>query len=424
MAVTAVKASSFDVPLPIIGSILDGLMDRVNNSIQQVINSATSGVLSMEVEAGRQVANAIQNAKEAYADSLDKTTQDVNKLVTDTLGKLTNMVLLVETDVKSQLAQVAADAQQLVLSLPFSKQNPQLTSIAPQYVVISTQNDTVLVKFSGVFPWSADSRYPTTFTLNGQACPIFQNTTQVLMYRAPVGAFTNTSIDKCAYVMGNLQVKWSNGWMWPFERTNTAQYNTGLAVLPLSPGKITAYYMSGGFNRVPKDFQTVCTRSAENYPRPPTGWLKIPVTVPPELGWHIDTSVTPTLALDPAGHINHGNHTEQIISYDENSIQIEVGLQNNGVGQYVGVSQFFVNFREYQDQPLSNIRSEPVVLRWGDSIMLQPRVGETVWKVNFVCFDGTSNDFGPADIGNKYLQLINENNTIRLVALVPDQIQP
>ena len=90
----------------------------------------------------------------------------------------------------------------------------------------------------------------------------------------------------------------------------------------------------------------------------------------------------------------------------------------------MGIISFHIEFTEYQDQPVSTSRAEPITLKWGDSKMLDPQVGETVWKVHFSCFDGSENDFGPADTGNKYLKLINENSTIRLIAQTPEQIQP
>lgn len=415
MAAKAVQGS-----IPILGTVLDGLMDKINGSIQNAINGVTYSVLTMEVEAGKQVAIAIQNAKEAYADSLNLTVDKVSKAITDKIDQLTNMVQIVEDNNKALLAQAAADAQQLVNTLPFSKQQPQLTTIAPQYVAISSQADTVLVKFSGNFPWSADKRYPTSFTMNGQTCPIFSNTTQALIYTVPVSAFTNTSLNKCAYVMGKLDVKWSNGWSWPLEKVSTAEYNTGIAVLPLSPGNITAYYSTSGLKRVEKAYSSP-TYSFNGNSWYPQRWVNIPpFTVPPENGWKIDTSIQPRLVMHPGAH---GNHTQNIISFDQNGVQVAVGLQCDS-GHYMGIISFHIEFTEYQDQPTSTSRAEPITLKWGDSTMLQPQPGETIWKVHFSCFDGSENDFGPADTGNNYLRLINEGGTLRLIAQPPAQIQP
>ncbi len=404
------------VNVPILSSVLNEFMDTINSTIQQTINGTTDAVLSMEVEAGRQVAIAILNAKEAYADSLNLTMDRVNALITAKVDQLRNMVQIVQDNNKALLGQASADAQQLVDTLPFVSMQPYLKTIAPQYVAISSKQDTVLVKFSGKFPWVNDKRYPTTFKMNDQTCPIFKNTNQDLMFTVPVAVIPNTTVNKCTYVMGKLSVDWDSGWI--FSHRHTAEYSVGLAVLPLSPGNITACYTSSSLKRVEKSYTSQTYRYDGNswYPQ---SWKTINLTVPPEAGWRLDRQVPPKLVMHPGAH---GNHTQGISSYDENGAQVAIGLDCSS-GHYMGIIEFHLVFNEYQMVPESNSREELIVLKWGDSKIPRLNLGETIWKIVFNCFDGSSNDFGPADTGNKYLKLVNEGENIRLIAQVPDQIQ-
>lgn len=226
----------------------------------------------METIAGQQIGIAIQNIKEAFSEELAKTTDKISAAAEKNLAQIRNMIQILEGDSKELLAEVDADAQQLVNSLPLGSKRPQLKAVHPQYVVINSQSDTVLVKFSGNFPWSSDPKYPVSLSVNDQPCSALQTTTQELAFRVPTTSLDAATKDKCSYIMGKLQVLWDNGWI--FSHKKTAQYKIGLAVLPLSPGRITAYYAS-----------TYQYNGNDHYPQ---RWVTIPLHVPPEAGWKLD----------------------------------------------------------------------------------------------------------------------------------------
>ena len=64
----------------------------VQTAVNGVISTAEGALLEAEMEAGSQVALAMQNAKNAYAEMLDKTVDKVDKAVADNLSRINGMI--------------------------------------------------------------------------------------------------------------------------------------------------------------------------------------------------------------------------------------------------------------------------------------------------------------------------------------------
>ena len=401
------------VAIPILGRLLDDLQRRIDGSIKSAINSAENAALSVEIEAGRQVNIAIENAKLAYQDSLEKTMDRVDATIRASMETLSSMVQDIQDRNDKTIHEIEEKANNWIMALPLAGWQPLLSKARPHYVVITEAARNAKLHFQGLFKYAGDPKYKPTFELDGQEYSPINTTNQQLDFEVPL---KTGEMNKRSYTVGKLRVPYETGWI--LSDIKVSEYCLWLGALPFSPGKITAYYTSTKVDQVVKHFvsNTIEANANDAYP---ANWVTKTFTVFPDRGWY----VIPNTVQKPIVHKGaHGNWSYPTIkSIDPNQVVTQIGLCAKD-GQHMGIVAYHVEFDEVQDIPVKNTRSENIDLQWRGSHVLKLEPGEELSYIAFDAFDGIHYEFAGADTSNPYLKVHFINGKYQLVAEIPDEI--
>lgn len=430
----ALHASEFNAN-PLVNAFLGGLMDDVENTMNSIIQNAENATINVEMEAGRQLAMAIQNAKNAYQESLQMTVDKVETAIQDRLKQLDGMVQTFQAKNMDFIKKMAQDVQIFINSLPFSKLNPQLKEASPKYVVVDSTSPNLRVNFSGNFPCSADPKYPPTLTFNNKPFMKIDSTTLSFTFEGSVDALfpnsTNSPTDKYAYSVGKLEIPWDNTENLPWYKralgytdTKTYEYNILENALPLSPGRITAIYTSSqNGDPIRKRYvsDTISENASHAYQKGRCGYSDVHrFTFNPDPGFKVILG-TQVLRVHPGAH---GNHHEFIDGVSEMGVNARIEMDVCS-GKHMGIIDFHVEFDEIKPTTVEKIQQVPVNLKWGESQVLPIKDANNgrLIKVVFTSFDGLNNEFGTnTDLSNRFIKIYNQGDSLKLEAPPPADI--
>ena len=386
---------------PTFGSLLDGLFSQVDDTIQQALQNAKDAGVELELEAGREIALAIENAKNAYKDSLDYTIDKVSVAAKNAFDRLSSMVDKFQKTTGNELKDLEIQAQQLLNTLPFSSKQPQLSNVTPRYIVVDDVARDSLVTFKGNFPYSAKAGFEPSLDFSGNKCLLVDSNTQSLTFQIPPSAFKDAPKNQYSYKTGNLQVPWDDGWV--MSHKTEFDYKVGLGALPQTAGTGSAEYVAHDIQHNAKAVSSQAFNLDGNnwYPE---HWHTVDTPIVPEQGWTIDLSKPPSLVVVPI----HGKHKQEIVSVAPNQIVVRVELYCKE-GHDIGIMQFRVDYNVYQDVPIEKKRVENFVMNWKDSLLLVPQKNETISKVIFNDYKGTHQEYGAPTLDG-ILQIEAEGN--------------
>jgi hypothetical protein len=224
-----------------LAAAFSGLLDKVNHTIEDAIQTGESSALDVELEAGREISLAIEGAKNAFEKELKETTDKISLTAKKALDQLSTIVDKFEKGNAEAIADIRTSTQQVVNSLPFTSKQPQVTAITPKALLPGSTEQAVM-RFTGNFFYAANKGFTPVLTLSDRVCTLTSSTTQQLEFAVDADLIKNDQTDKFARLSGNLQVFWDNGWV--FSNKAECSYQIGVNILPASPGKITVEYTS------------------------------------------------------------------------------------------------------------------------------------------------------------------------------------
>lgn len=230
---------------PLLASVFDDLWKDVNQSIEEAIKKAKCAGVDLKVDAGRELLLAIENTKNAFANSMNLSTEKANKVISDHLVEITKMVQDIKLEDQETLRKLGPRTQQLMNTLPLANWEPKVNSMTPKLVVIDSTVSTILITIEGNFKCAATKGFEPSLTLAEHTFKPIKSTTQTLEFQVPAAvAFANASPFMRTYTPGTLQVPYEAGWIW--SDIKTSQYKGWLAALPLNAGNIRVYYAING----------------------------------------------------------------------------------------------------------------------------------------------------------------------------------
>lgn len=387
---------------PNLGSLLGGLFDQVNGTIQQAAEEFKNAGMELEIGAGQQLSIAMDQFKNYYQDELDYTIDKVKKETKDTFDRLNSMVAVFQNKNLEALQDLQVQAQQLANSLPFSSKQPQLSYLKPRYLVIQDLAFSSLVLFKGNFPCSSLPGFEPSLVFKDKTCLLVDSSTQWLTFQVPHSSFEDAIKDKYSYRTGELVVPWDDGWFRSHKVEST--YKVGLGALPQQAGKGAVEYIAKNTETHTEHTITDPIEFNGNnwYPE---HWHTIYQSVFPKPGWSIDCSKPPKLRVED----KHGRHSQEIVSVSPSQIVYKVSLYCK-TGEDIGIVKIQVEFDQYLKQIVDTKRTEEFEMNWKDQKLLEPQGNEVISKVVFDNYIGVHQEFGAPDIDGGTLKVVAEGN--------------
>lgn len=404
-----------DVPSDIaLGIFLNNLLDNLN----QILMNARNAGLMLEIEAGREINIAIQNAQNVFSKNLEDAISKLDDSGKLLVGKLTSLVNDLNAGIQSTMADVIARAQQISNSLPFRDHEPQLLRALPRFVVPSISNYEVPVVFQGNFEFAARQDFLPYLLINGKKYPPKDIGTQEITFRVSVDELfpAKAILEKhlCNFTQATLIVPWETSFLGLFPKRHQNQYQVIIGALPQSPGQITVIHKTINKKPYSKRFSAGGYHQASTRESGNKDDIDHPYSVRPEDGY---TVVRNTSSLDVAA--SQGDWSKSFVSDDGNQVVYKVTTIHHGAGSS-GSVDFAISFDQIQniDEPITT--SEPVDLVWGDSKSFDYKPGS--WTVLFNAFDGSHTEFLGAK-KSKFLLIEEQTGGFTIATVDPKTLE-
>lgn len=399
----------------LVGAALDKLMDQVNTAIISARNAGNS----VAIEAGREVAISISNAKNAYLDSLNKTFDDhLNPTIRGTLDQLQTAANDVTTGTTTALADATAKAQQVVNSLPFRQHEPQLTKFTPRFVVPSRSTYPVMVRVFGNFEYAAQQKFTPNLNVSGHIYTPISSTTQELDFSVPVSDVFTADPNSHSYqsAVATLDVPWqSASLLGLIKHKEKDSYRLYLGSLPAVIGSIkftvTTKHTEDG---PPRTFTSGSFRQCSTGDCGNNDDLNHPYRITPDNGCNV---VRGSARLNTSH--TEGDWSQTFTGDDGNVVSYSVSTVHHRFGTS-GAVNFTISFQEVCPHDVTDVNAQSVALVWGDSKVLPANAG--TWLVAYDSFDGHHTEFADSESSNPFLKVAGSVNSVTLSTTDPTSL--
>jgi hypothetical protein len=404
-----------------IGSLLAGIESTANG----IISHASAQGQVLEVTAAGQVNLAVQNARSAFAEDLEKGLEDVDDATQRTIANLQALEDELHSDSTEVLNAAIAGSQQLVNSLPFANRNPQVRSYSPQFVRPSDA-DTVQIVVDGNFFWAYQENLPITLELEGHDYEANLDITSQVGFEVPASVFASQP-DRFSRVSATLTVPYEKGIV--FKSTRPGVFQLLLTVLPTSPVRaltVTSEVqvsgiesrtltMPAGASMAGGGWRVNSWQDCQNHDDPhsfsasPGGWSIEPSSVAAVIsnqGRHPTASGADILAASTTGFVVRGWTTAHCF----------LGISNGS-----GDITYFVTYTETRPTSTASAETRDLLpLRWGDQRVVPVARGH--WTVHVELWNGTVLDFARTDSSNPYVSVTDDGDTVTVKAASPETL--
>lgn len=374
-AVPAVAAAD-----PVLGLILNGLLDRVSTLIRE---AETAGQ-SLMLRAGSEAYMVISNAQAAYNDSLQKTVTALDAVATHNIQQLQTMVDALERRTAADTQQALQTAQTITNILPIANHAPQVSGFSPRFVANAAAGGPVVVTVKGNFFYASEADYTPVLHVGSSNISPLEITTNKIRFSVPADLAANALANKITTAVVTLDVPFKSG---SVNSRAVASFRLLLGVLPPTTGKaaLTCTTTSTVTDREHRSSQSWQQHSSNDD-------LDSTNCGPDYPGWRIvDDSVR--FVVD----WSQGNENDQW-SKQQRRVNPSVCYFVHTVHHRFGTSGKINWHYEYditRDRQVSTTSTSQVALAWGDSKSFT--CPANAWKVTFDAFPGQHSEFtGPS----------------------------
>jgi hypothetical protein len=397
-------------PQDVVGAAtLGALLNKLADEVDQIVMDARNSANSVGMEMGREADLAIANARNAYSDALNETIDKLDPKIKDTTDKMQSLIDDIKSGAISTVDLATSRAQQIVNSLPFRNNEPQVTASTPRFVVPSEKVPIVL-RFQGNFPNSSMNGFEPYLVFSGKKYTS-QNTTQQLSFEIPAGTvFHLGSADNAGKLQSaqvTLVVPWQQSKAWGLIHVRQEDhFNLIIGALPTSPGNISIIHTTTNSSPVTQDFQSGPFHQASTKEAGNNDDKGHPYSITPDGGWHVvrNTSVFKVFSAQ-------GDWSQSFVSDDGDRVQYNVTTIHHGFsGGSSGSVDFRILFKETTTQVTNNSVTETMDLEWGDSKTFNYPAG--TWKIIFTSFDGKHFEITGSGVPNPFLDVKNQEGSM------------
>ncbi len=230
------------------GDDIKKLFKKVDDALEKATQGAIKAGIELEIGAGLEIENAIEQVKNAYRDELNVTTDKISKAAKVAFDDLKTMVEKFLKATNDELAELESEAQQLVDQLPFSNPRPLLRKVHPRFLVIDDLARASLVIFKGNFVSSGTPGFTPSLVFANKVCYLVDSNNQSLTFQVPHTAFNDTTANQYSYKTGELTIPWDDGYI--FSHKTQSVFQVGLSALPYWAGYGTVLYRSSIADRL------------------------------------------------------------------------------------------------------------------------------------------------------------------------------
>jgi hypothetical protein len=388
---------------------LNSIADRVDSSIEKA-GTVANGVV---VRAGSEVDAEIDNLRTAANDVLGKFVKDLDSAVTEQLGQVVSDANALERRTAADAQKLLQLAQGLVNTVPFSKTQPQVTSLSPNYAVFdpSDPQATIQLVVRGNFFDSALPGLAPSLVVNNKPLELIEVTTTHFIFNVPTSLFAPSASKPRPLVKLPITVPFNEKFLLFFTSRREAHFTAALMALPQSPGQITVVTTSST-DVTQRDF--VSTRQDN---------------IQSDRDDHDEDRCGPneTHTIDPSSvnlvfdHIEGSTWTAHPVRLNNPSVCWHFRTEHHGIGISDKLFFHFTYFVTFS-QPRSASATQTFSLKWGDSRVINAPVGQ--FTITFDAFDGSIQQFRASDHDNRFIDISPEGGGVRIEARPLDGILP
>ena len=234
------------------GGAVSLLLNQMFDRTDQLIRQAEQSGIRLEVEAGQQIRQTIDYARDAYRDSMNETLDRVDPMVRGHIASIRAMLIELESQNANTMRDLSFRAIQLANQLPLADRRPQLTNVFPRLVfrMPPIEGDPnpiapIRVRMYGNFlPSPGDDRNPT-LQFGQVACHLGQREVQRLEFTAEAPAICPdlANANRIMFQQGELHIPWIREGVVGFMNERlTAIFRVSIGFLPPSPGQIVLHW--------------------------------------------------------------------------------------------------------------------------------------------------------------------------------------
>lgn len=383
-----------------LGVALNSVADRIETAITTAGNAARGLV----IQAGTEAYIATQNAKAAYADSLDKSMDKLDSAATHTLQQLETIANDLESNSDDKIATISSRAQQVTNTLPFANTTPQITSFSPRFYAWTVTPSQAEIAISGNFMFAHQDNFKPSLDIGGKRYDTAENTTQSLKFLAtPV--FATAPMNRIIPIKMTVSIPYEEKSLLVFTKRKVGTFDILCGVLPTKPGAITLSKKNINQSTERQHVKTQTWQQHSSNDDDKGHQYEGPV-VP--AGWHV---VDSTIQFVDEWH--EGDLNDQW-SYSLVRANPTVVYSVTTIHHRIGTSGKVNFYFEYDiEHPVSNEEWKPesVDLAWGQSRAFPSEPGG--WKVAFDSFDGRHQEYA-APAQDRFLQVRVEGQNVIL----------
>lgn len=382
-----------------LGFALNGFADR----IETVVRTAGEHGRGIIVQAGTEAYIAIQAAKIAYEDSLNKSVDKLDATTTKKLQEIQTMVNDLESNVDDKIATVTSQAQQIANTLPFANTTPQLTSFRPKFQANSVNPGQIELEMRGNFLFAHRDDFKPSLRVADKTYEPAENTTQSLKFLI-TPASTEVPDNKITLTKMRLTMPYEEKRFLIFKSRKEGTYDLLLGTLPSSPGRIT---LSKKNVTETTETQHVVTQTWQQHSSN-DDHKDVIYEGSGHPGWTVvDSSVKFVVEWSQGDENDQWSKT---FVRANPSVVFRVTTIHHGIGTS-GKVNFHFEYDIQRPKPVESWTTEPVDLTWGQSRTFPAEPNK--WKVTFDSFDGEHQEY-VSPVLHRFLQVRVEGSNVVL----------
>lgn len=400
----------------VVGALtVGGFLDNLGKQVNEAIDKAVGGADLVQIQAGGKISLAIQQAKEAYEGSLNRTMTELSSKDQEILNSLNSSVQQFRSGVATDVKKAEERALAIVHSLPFSKHFPRMYDYAPHFVIPpSVEHATSSINLEGDFTDLPNTNYVAKAKVGDKEVPNTAKSSNLCTFDIPYDLFVFSDNSLKANTL-KIDIPYKTGAI--ISHQADTDFVLPIYTLPKTPGKVSIKTSTP----TPTTIQQQVT-SPEMVQDSSNDDIK-------DNGEHADLAIH-RWSPDPGWQVVV-NSVRYHITWSQGDEGVEkdwwfsryASTINEAVACFStehhrfgtsGKIHFTISFTEQKDVTQNVQNTQDVAIKWGENRVVPIPSGST-WTGTYNRFDGKVQEFsGP--YSDQFLKVTTTGPNVNLLA--------